>query len=241
MESNALSEKTHQRFNVLHRLLHLVVIVTFTALAITGFSLSFSDHWWARALVFLMGGAEITGALHRLCATVFYLGVMTHLLWLAYFKLVLKGSLTGPQSAFPSKKDFQDLYQNFRYIFGKGTPPLYNRFSYLEKVDYWAVLGGMQSMGITGLLMWHPEFFTSFVPGYVINIATDFHFHEAVLAVAYIGFVHMSDTHLNPDVFPMEKSIFNGKTTREKIIREHPGEWESMRAVAEASPVAKDE
>lgn len=241
MENNASTPKTYQRFNVLHRLLHLVVIASFTLLAVTGFSLSFSGQWWARALVFLMGGADNAGALHRLCAGVFYLGVMVHLLWLGYFKLVLRGRLTGPQSAFPSKKDFEDLHRNFRYIFGKGEPPLFNRFSYLEKVDYWAVLGGMQSMGITGLLMWHPEFFSGFLPGYFINIAADFHFHEAVLAVAYIGFVHMTATHLNPDVFPMETSIFTGKTTREKIMREHPGEWQSMQTAAEAGPVVKDD
>jgi len=241
MVNHPSKAQTYQRFSVIHRLLHVVVIITFTMLVITGFSLSFSAHWWARVLVFLMGGADNASSLHHLCATVFYIGVMIHLLWLGYFKLVLKGSLTGPQSAFPRLKDFRDLYQNFRYIFGKGEPPLFNRFSYLEKVDYWAVLGGMQSMGITGLLMWYPEFFSKFLPGYVINIAADFHFHEGVLAVAYIGLVHMTATHLNPDVFPMEKSIFNGKTDREKIMREHPGEWENMTATLDSSVIAKEE
>ena len=75
------------------------------------------------------------------------------------------------------------------------------------------------------MIMWHPEFFTGILPGYVINIAAHFHFHEAVLAVMYIGVVHMSDTHLIPEVFPMEKSIFNGKISKERFINDHTNEW----------------
>ena len=84
---------------------------------------------------------------------------------------------------------------------------------------------GMQSMGITGLIMWHPEFFASIFPGYIINVAMHFHFHEAVLAVLYIGIVHMSDTHLIPEVFPLEKSIFSGKITQDRFKTDHPNEW----------------
>jgi cytochrome b subunit of formate dehydrogenase len=95
-------------------------------------------------------------------------------------------------------------------------------------VDYWAVMLGMQSMGITGLLMWFPEYFSTILPGYFVNVANHFHFHEAILAVMYIGVVHMSDTHLLPEVFPLEKSIFNGKITKEKLAAEHPEEWKRI-------------
>ncbi|MBA2882792.1 cytochrome b subunit of formate dehydrogenase [Desulfosalsimonas propionicica] len=211
MTKNQENPETVQRFNVLHRLLHIVVFVSFIILAITGFSLSFAHNGFARFLTSILGGADGIGGIHRFFATFFYIGVLIHLLWLIFYKLGLKGRLTGPNTMTPGKKDISDIYQNLRYIFGRGTPPLFNRFSYLQKLDYWAVMLGMQSMGITGLIMWYPEFFTSFLPGYAVNIAFHFHFHEAVLAVLYIGFVHMTDTHLDPEVFPIEKSIFNGK------------------------------
>ncbi len=230
MESNRYENQICVRFCVLHRLLHIGVMITFTLLAVTGFALKFSTETWAQGLISFMGGVPGAGWLHRVSAAMFYLIVMAHLVWLGYYKLVLKGHLTGPHSLFPQIKDFQDLCQNFRYIFGKGEPPLFNRFSYLEKVDYWAVLLGMQSMGITGLLMGYPEFFSTLFPGYVINIANDLHFHEAVLAVGYIAVVHMSATHLIPEVFPLEKSIFTGKTTKAKIMKDHPGEWNSLYA-----------
>lgn len=228
MESTPNQPQPHQRFHVLHRLLHIVIIVNFTGLVITGFSLSLSHYDWTRFVVSLVGGASAAGSLHRFFAVFLYLGIVIHFLWLFYYKTALKGNLTGPDSLLPRAKDFADLYQNLRYIFGKGTPPLFDRFSYLQKVDYWAVMLGMQSMGITGLLMWYPEFFSGILPGYWINVANHFHFHEAVLAVMYIGLVHMSDTHLLPEVFPLEKSIFTGKITADKLMKEHPEEWKRI-------------
>ena len=234
------SEELFKRFSVLHRLKHFVVIVTFTLLCITGFALKFSHHGWAKALMWLMGGAQNAGDLHRMCATVFYLVVVLHLVWLGYYKMVLKGRLTGPQSIFPQVKDFKDLYRNFGYIFGKNPPPAFNRFSYLAKVDYWAVMLGMQSMGITGLLMWYPEFFSTVFPGYFINIANELHFHEAVLAICYIAVVHMTDTHLAPEVFPVDTSIFSGHISRKRMVEEHPGEWEDLQPASAQPPETKD-
>ncbi len=229
----------YRRFVVYHRLLHVVVIATFTLLSITGFTLHFSHQGWARLVAALLGGATGLASIHRVSAAVFYICVMLHLLYLAYHKFVQKGHLIGPQSLFPSLKDFQDLAQNIRYIFGRGEPARYNRFGYLQKVDYWAVLGGMQSMGITGLLMVYPEMFSKMLPGYFINIAGELHFHEAILAVMYIAFVHMTDTHLTPGVFPLEKSIFSGWITREDLMLKHPGEWEAMQVSSQPAATEK--
>ncbi len=231
METDLKSPETFQRFHVLHRILHIVIIFNFTFLAITGFLLYFSEFGWASVLASLMGGAGALGWLHRFCAVFLYTGILVHLSWLFYYKIVLKQKLSGPDSILPRTKDFKDLYQNLRYIFNKGTPPLFDRFSYIQKYDYWAELLGMQSMGITGLMMWYPEFFAGIFPGFFINIAGYFHFYEAVLAVLYIGVVHMSDTHLVPDIFPMEKSIFTGKIEKAKFMEDHPEEWKRQQII----------
>lgn len=231
METNQKPEKSYQRFHVLHRILHIVIIFNFTLLAITGFLLHFSGYGWARLLASLMGGAGAAGWLHRFCAVFLYCGILVHVSWLFYYKFILKKNFSGPDSILPGKKDIRDLYQNLRYVFNKGNPPLFDRFSYLQKFDYWSELLGMQSMGITGLMMWFPEFFASIFPGYFINIAGYFHFYEAVLAVMYIGVVHMSDTHLNPDIFPLEKSIFTGKIEKTRFMEDHPEEWKRQQAI----------
>jgi len=235
METNPKPKKTYQRFHVLHRMLHIVIIFNFTFLAITGFLLHFSEFGWAGFLVSLMGGAGAAGWLHRFCAAFLYMGIMVHISWLFYYKIVLNQNLFGPGSILPGKKDIGDLYQNLRYVFNKGTPPLFDRFSYLQKLDYWAVMLGMQSMGITGLMLCFPEVFAGIFPGYFINIAGHFHFHEAVLAVMYIGIVHMSDTHLVPDIFPMEKTIFTGKIERDRFMEDHPEEWKRQQMIKDES------
>jgi len=214
------------RFSVLQRLLHLMVMVGFFGLALTGFSLKFSHQPWAQWVVGILGGPGWTGYWHRFWAVITYSAVVIHLGWLIYFKAVLKGSLTGPQSAFPRAKDARDLVHHVNYFFGKEKPPAFNRFTYWEKLDYWAMLGGMNTMGLTGLVLWFPVFFTGFLPGVLVNVARVLHLYEAILAVALKFVVHLATAHLRPEIYPADKSIFTGRTSLEKIRREHPGEWE---------------
>ncbi|MFW6099185.1 MAG: formate dehydrogenase subunit gamma [Thermodesulfobacteriota bacterium] len=228
MSANDTQDQVFIRFSVLQRFLHLVVMLGFTGLALTGFSLKFSAQWWAQAFAWLVGGADHLAYLHRLCAVITYGCVAVHILWLVYYKWVLKGSLTGPQSPFPKFKDVKDLFQHIRYFFARGPEPKFNRFTYWEKFDYLAIFLGMNTMGLTGLFLWFPEFFSTLLPGYFINLAQVLHLYEAIMAVALKFVVHIISTHLRPGVFPLERSIFNGRVTQEKMLKEHPGEWEGL-------------
>jgi cytochrome b subunit of formate dehydrogenase len=115
-----------------------------------------------------------------------------------------------------------------RYFFGKAREPLFNRFTYWEKFDYLAIFLGMNTMGLTGLFLWFPEFFSTILPGYFINVAQVLHLYEAIMAVALKFVVHIMTTHLRPETFPLDRSIFDGKTTPEKMKKDHPGEWEHL-------------
>ena len=217
------------RFSVLHRLLHLIVMIGFSGLAVTGLSLGFSSTTPARAIIWIVGGSAGAAWLHRFFAVTTYLCVAVHALWFLYYKTALSGKLTGPLSIAPSIKDFKDLSHNLRYFLGRSeSPPKFDKFTYMEKIDYWALFIGMNTMGITGLVLWFPEFFTRFIPGYFINIARVLHFFEAILAVAVKLFIHIGLAHFRPTVYPADKSIFTGRTTKEKIIAEHPGEWTAV-------------
>lgn len=226
------------RFSVLNRLLHWIVMIGFSGLALTGFSLYFGAHWWAQGLVFLLGGPERFGYWHRFWAVVTYSGVIVHLGWLVYFKTLLKGRLTGPQTLFPSVKDLKDLSSHLNYFLGRSRPPRFNRFTYWEKIDYWAILVGMNTMGLTGLVLWFPEFFATLIPGYFINLAQIIHLYEAIMAVALKFVCHIITVHLRPEVYPMDRSIFSGKTTWKRIQKEHPGEWDYLTGLSGTAPVA---
>jgi cytochrome b subunit of formate dehydrogenase len=237
---SALPEEVYIRFSVLHRLLHWLVMLGFTGLALTGFSLKFNTQGWARLVLFLSGGPDWLGYWHRFWAVLTYGGVLIHLAWLVYFKTLLQGRLTGPQSLFPGKKDFRDLRQHLLYFLGQQAPPAFNHFTYWEKVDYWAILLGMNTMGLTGLVLWFPEFFATLMPGYFINLAQILHLYEAIMAVALKFVVHIMVVHLRPETFPLDKTIFSGKTTAARIRQDHPGEWPEKAGSLAKSPLIPD-
>ena len=217
------------RFNALHRFIHLVMMVTFIGLALTGLPLKYSDTFWAQGLIFLWGGVKGAGIFHRGFAGITFGYFSLHLFWVLYYVLVLKGNLFGPDSMIPSKKDFKDLFQHIAYFLGRGVAPQFARFTYWEKFDYWAVFWGIAFIGGSGLVLWFPEFFSYFLSGIFFNIAYTIHSDEALLAAGFIFIVHLYNAHLRAGVFPIDKSIFTGKIEAREIIERHPLEWESLK------------
>lgn len=204
------------RFSVLHRFLHLVVMIGFSGLALTGLSLGFSATAPARAFMWLVGGAGHAAWLHRCCAVITYGCVAVHALWFLYYKFALAGRWTGPDSIVPRGKDLRDFRHDMAYFIGReSAPPAFDKFSYMEKIEYWALFMGMNTMGVTGLMLWYPECFTKYLPGYFINIAQLLHFYEALLAVVVKCFIHIGMAHFRPSVYPADTSIFTGRSRHE--------------------------
>ena len=84
------------------------------------------------------------------------------------------------------------------------------------------------------MMLMFPAFFTSFLPGDFIYAAKAAHGLEALLAVAAIITWHMYHAHFAQGIFPMDKTIFTGEISVERIMHEHPLEYEAMLAVQEA-------
>lgn len=237
MHANSDTNETITRFSVLDRFLHLVVMIGFTGLAVTGLSLAFSSTAPARAVMWLVGGFSHSAWLHRFFAVITYACVAVHGCWFLYYKWVLGGKLTGPHSVAPSLKDVTDFRENFDYFLGRRpSPPDFDKFTYMEKMDYWAIFIGMNTMGLTGLILWFPEFFTGFLPGFFVNIAQVLHLLEAILAVLVKFFIHIGLAHFRPAVYPADMSIFTGKTTSERIRTEHPGQWRALNSPGDSVP-----
>jgi cytochrome b subunit of formate dehydrogenase len=109
-----------------------------------------------------------------------------------------------------------------------GPRPQYGRWTYWEKFDYFAVFWGIFVIGSTGLTLWFPEFFTNFIPGAFLNVATIIHSDEALLAVGFIFTVHFFNTHLRPEKFPMDIVIFSGRMPLDEFKRDKPAEYEEL-------------
>jgi hypothetical protein len=79
-------------------------------------------------------------------------------------------------------------------------------------------------------MLWVPEFFTLFLPGWVLNIATIVHSDEALLASGFIFTVHFFNTHFRPSKFPIDTVIFTGKFPKYELVEERPEQYKRLLA-----------
>jgi len=225
------------RFSRLNRALHVFMILSFITLSLTGMSLKFSYTGWARVLSQFFGGFESAGFLHRFAAVVMIIVFVIHLVDIIRLKKKefksWKELLLGSNSMMFNKKDWQDITGSLKWFIGIGPRPEYGRWTYWEKFDYFAVFWGMCVIGSTGLILWFPEFFTNFFPGWFLNVATIIHSDEALLATGFIFTVHFFNTHLRPEKFPMDIVIFSGRVPLEEFKLDRPTEYKEMVANGE--------
>jgi len=213
------------RFTLYHRVTHAAVILSFFLLVITGLPLRFSEAFWAGPLMGLLGGVGMAGLLHRIGAVITFGYFGAHL-----FYLVRKVSRApdpmkmfwGPDSLVPQPRDVVDFWNQVRWYFGRGPRPRFARYSYMEKFDYFAVFWGVAIIGGSGLMLWFPEFFARFVPGWAFNVATIVHADEALLASGFIFTIHFFHVHFRPEKFPLDAVMFTGRATRAYMEEEHP-------------------
>ena len=225
-------EKEFLRFSRLNRTLHILMIVSFMSLALTGMTLKFSYTGWAVFLSHLLGGFESAGSIHRFAAVVMF-GIFTaHIYDLFHRKRTEFGSwknlLFGPNTMLFNKKDLRDFTGSMKWFLSLGPRPRYGRWTYWEKFDYFAVFWGVFVIGSTGLMLWFPEIFTLIFPGWLINVATIIHSDEALLAVGFIFTVHFFNTHLRPEKFPMDIVVFTGRMTLEEFRHDKPAEYAEL-------------
>lgn len=232
MPNNGNNERQFIRFTRLQRVLHICMIVSFMSLALTGLTLKFSYTKWAVVLSHMLGGFESAGYIHRSAAVVMFGLFVTHLIDLYELKKREYGSwralLLGPNTMIPTRKDLREFIGTLKWFVGAGKRPAYGRWTYWEKFDYFAVFWGIAVIGSTGLTLWFPVFFTRFLPGWFINVATIIHSDEALLATGFIFTVHFFNTHLRPEKFPMDIVVFTGRVPVEELKRDKPAEYESL-------------
>jgi cytochrome b subunit of formate dehydrogenase len=223
-----------RRFGRAERIQHMVLFISFLSLAATGLPLLFSDAIWARPMARLFGGFGVTGIVHRIFATLLIAVFVTHVAGLV--ARLLKGDrgmLWGPTSLVPQPRDVRDLYRHVRWFLRLGPKPAFDRYTYWEKFDYWAVFWGMLVIGGSGLMLWFPELFARFLPGWVFNVALLVHGEEALLAVGFIVTIHFFNSHMRPHKFPMDLTMFTGVVPEAEYARERPLEYERWRAGGE--------
>ncbi len=228
------SKSYYVRFERIWRILHIIVIVSFFGLAVTGMLLKFAGTKWAVFFANFFGGFENAGIIHRLCAGLTFLYFAIHFIfvyknWKKSGKSLIKFIFDKETGLAPNWHDVREFFQTLRWFLTGKNRPDYGRWTYWEKFDYLAVFWGVAMIGFTGLILWFPEFFTKFLPGYFINIATIIHSDEALLATGFIFAFHFFNTHFRPEKFPMDPVIFTGKIPLEEFKHDRPREYEQVK------------
>ena len=211
------SARYYERFSVAQRIEHVILILTFSTLAITGLPQKFVGNAFAEGMIAAMGGIETVRIIHRVAAIAIVIMSVYHVLLLGYKVWVRRTEMT----MLPGLKDVTDAVDIVRYNLGltKDHPKM-PRYNFGEKVEYWAMVWGTVIMAITGFMLWNPIAAARLLPGQAIPAAKAAHGAEAILAVLAILIWHFYSVHLKS----FNKSMFNGKMTHHQMEEEHGAE-----------------
>ena len=214
-----------ERFSPRQRAEHLVVMVLFTILCVTGLPQKFFETGWARWTINALGGIDAVRWWHRFVGVTFTLMTALHLL------LALRQALSGHGSfsLVPTRQDFRDAINTIRYYLGlTNEQARFDRFDYRQKFEYWGLVMGAFIVIFSGLILLYPIKVADWLPGEVIPAAKVMHSNEGLLAFLVVIVWHIYNAHLSPDVFPLDSSIFTGQISIERMKHEHPLEYERV-------------
>jgi len=215
------------RFNKPARITHIIMASSFMILAATGLPLMYYYTGWGQTLGRALGGLEVTRVLHRIFAVVTF-GYAAYHLWYIIWHWAIRRvrHILSPESMVPNLKDLKDFYQMARwFVYLEKRPPHFDRWTYWEKFDYFAVFWGVPIIGLSGLVLWAPSFFSSFLPGWALNVAMIIHGEEALLATGFIFAFHFFHNLARPESFPIDSVIFTGKMPLKRFQEERPQEY----------------
>ena len=220
------------RFNLYHRILHGMVIVSFLGLAVTGLPLKYAQTGWGLWLSHALGGPFTAGYLHRFFAIITFTYFALHLGYIARLVLPAARESSGdPTPWCPSPATSCSSASTSATSSGSGPRPRFGRWAYWEKFDYWAVFWGVSIIGASrGSCCGSRRSSRATCPGWIFNVAILVHSDEALLAVGFIFTIHFFNGHLRPEKFPMDPVIFTGRVEEEEFRQDHPEEYDRLRA-----------
>lgn len=213
-----------ERFSPMRRAEHILVLVTFIALVVTGLPQKF-DGSFSTWLLGVMGGLDNARLIHRVFGIVFSVHAAVHIVGFIMGVLLGRMRLT----LLPTLQDLRDARENLLYYLGlrKKAPEL-PKFDYRQKFEYIGMVLGGLVMVASGLILLFPQLASGFMPGQFIPAAKVAHSNEAMLALLVLIVWHVYGSHLSPEVFPMDTSVFTGFMTKEELRERHALEFRRL-------------
>ena len=213
---------------------HLFLLTSFIMLAITGFALKYSESWWAEMLRTFGMSETARQYTHRICAVVM---IATGLYHVGYLFFTARGR-DVLYNLLPKFSDVLEARDNILYYLRlKKDKPLFDKYDYAEKAEYWALIWGTIVMGATGFVLWFPTVVGDWAPVWLIKVSELIHFYEAILATLAIVVWHWFFVIFHPHEYPMSLTWMDGKMSlhnyrhhHEKHFRRVVLEWKEYKS-----------
>jgi cytochrome b subunit of formate dehydrogenase len=222
-------DRVFKRFDALQRIEHAVLLVVIGILLLTGLPQKYAQVEFSALLIDRLGGILTVRLIHRVAALLLIAGGFAHVAGALYRLLVLR----LPPYMVLLLSDFRDMLQDVRYRLGAASePPDMGRYTYQEKLLYWAAITNLLMLILTGLVMWKPVLITQLLPGEVIPAAKASHgFETLFLLMVTFGW------RVWYVIRQRNLSIFTGTMSEEAMLHNHPLEWDAIMAGTDRRPL----
>jgi len=221
------------RLTLNERVQHVLLLVSFIVLVITGFALKYPHSFWAEPIVSWEKNFPLRGWLHRLAAVVLIGAALYHMIYL----FTNRQGRRWAKDMLPRVRDVRDAVHTMGYNLGyRPGLPRYARFNYIEKAEYWALVWGTVVMAITGILLWAHDWVLAYLPHAmsVLDVTTAVHFYEAILATFSILIWHFYGVVFDPEIYPLKWTVLTGRAPEHEVREE--GEEAATPAPPKAEP-----
>ena len=221
--------KKYLRMTLNERIQHLNLLINFTILVITGFTLKYPEAFGFSSISDVAMGMTYRGFLHRISGVAVLTLGGYHILYLLFTERgrgILKDMI-------PQWKDAKDLWETLKNNFFINRPAKVlkmPRFNFREKLEYLGLIWGTIVMTVTGFILWFKTQWLMYFPMWTWNVAQTVHLYEAFLATLTIIVWHFYSVVFNPDVYPMSWAWITGDLTEHEMEGEHGLELERMKS-----------
>jgi formate dehydrogenase gamma subunit len=220
---------TPLRLTLNERIQHGILLVSFVLLVITGFALRFPNSFWAAPIVRWEKDFPLRGLVHRIAGVVLIGAGFYHLIYLLF---TVEGR-KDLHAMLPRFRDAREAVQTVGYNLGyRRELPLYGKFNYSEKIEYWALVWGTVVMGGTGILLWAHNYVLRFLSNPWLDVLTAIHYYEAILATLAIVVWHLYAVIFDPEVYPLKWTLVNGHAPEHEVREEEEAAAEAAASKA---------
>jgi formate dehydrogenase gamma subunit len=138
--------RTFWRFTLIQRWEHMILLLSFTVLLLTGLPQRYRTAGWSQQILSTPDRVETVQQIHHIAAIVLTLEVIYHIVNAIVH--IVRRNLSGDM--LPTWQDVRDAWRMILYLlFLKKEKPSFGKYNFEQKFTYWFLFFGISVMVIT--------------------------------------------------------------------------------------------